>query len=55
MYSGDEAVGVMTMSSLVAPRFVFVTACGATGRCEVVTLTVPLSSSVYTIPHEYAC
>ena len=49
MYTGDGAVGVTTMSSLVAPRVVLVTACGATGRCEVVTLTAPLCFSVYTL------
>ena len=48
MYTGDGAVGVTTMSSLVAPRVVFVTACGATGICGVVTLTAPTCSSVYT-------
>ena len=49
MYTGDGAVGVTTMSSLVAPRVVLVTACGATGRCGVVTLTAPLCFSVYTL------
>ena len=49
MYTGDGAVGVMTMLSLVAPRIVFVTACGATGICGVVTLTAPHCSSVYTL------
>ena len=43
------AVGVTTMSSLVAPRVVLVTAFGATGRCGVVTQTAPLCSSVYTL------
>ena len=50
MYTGDGAVGVTTMSSLVAPRVVLVTACGATGRCGVVTLTA-LSVLVF-IPYE---
>ena len=49
MYTGDGAVGVTTMLSLVAMRVVFVTACGATGRCGVVTLTAPLCSSVHTL------
>ena len=49
MYPGDGAASVTTMLSLVAPRVVFVTACGATGRCRVVTLTAPLCSSVYTL------
>ena len=49
MYTGDGAVGVTIMLSLVAPRVVFVTACGAIGRCGVVTLTAPLCSSVYTL------
>ena len=49
MYTEDGAVGVTTMSSLVAPRVVLVTACGATGRCRVVTLTAPLCFSVYTV------
>ena len=44
-----RAVGVTTMLSLVAPRVVFMTACGAPGRCGVVTLTAPLCSSVYTL------
>ena len=35
MYNGDGAVGVTTMSSLVAPRVVLVTVCDATGRCLV--------------------
>ena len=43
MYTGDGAVGVTIMSSLVAPRVVLVTACGATGRCGVVTLIVSSS------------
>ena len=49
MYTGDGAVNVTTMLSPVAPRAVFVTAGGATGRCGVVTLTAPLCSSVYTL------
>ena len=49
IYTGDGAVGVRTMSSLVVLRVVFVTACGAIGRCEVVTLTAPFCSSVYTL------
>ena len=47
MYTRDGIVGETTMLSLVAPRVVFVTACGATGRCKVVTLTAPPSSNVY--------
>ena len=49
MYTGDGAVDVTTMMSLVVPMVVFVAACGAAGRCGVVTLTVPLCSSVYTL------
>ena len=49
MYAGDESVGVTTILSLVAPRVVFVTVCGATGRGGVVTLTAPLCSSVYNL------
>ena len=49
MYTGDGAVGVTTMLSLLAPRIVCVTAYGATGRCGIVTLTAPLCSSVYTL------
>ena len=48
MHTGDGAVGVTTMLSPVAPRVVFVTACGATGICGVVTLTAPPRSSDYT-------
>ena len=40
------------LSSLVAPRVVFVTACGATGRCGVVTLTAPPCSNAC-IPQIY--
>ena len=47
MYTRDGAVSVITMSSLVAPRVVFVTACVSPGRCGVVTLTAPPCSSVY--------
>ena len=49
MYTGDGAVGVTTMSLLVGPRVVLVTACGATGRYGVFTLTAPLWFSVYTV------
>ena len=49
MYTGDGAVVVTTMVSLVVPLVVFVTACGTTGRCGVVTLTAPLCFSVYTL------
>ena len=49
MYTGDRAVGVTTISSLVVPWVVLVTACGATGRCGVVTLTAPLCFSVHTV------
>ena len=45
----DGAVGVTTMLSLVVPLVVFVTACGATGRFRVVSLTAPLCSGVYTL------
>ena len=38
--------------SLVAPRVVFVKACGATGRCGVVTLTAPSCSNAC-IPQIY--
>ena len=33
MYTGDGAVGVTTLLSLVIPRVVFMTACGVTGKC----------------------
>ena len=49
MYTGDGAVGVTTMLSLVVPLVVFVTACGATGRCGIATTTAPLCSSAYTL------
>ena len=49
MYTGDGAVGVTTMLSLVVLLVVFMTAYGATGRCGVVTLTATLCSSVYTL------
>ena len=45
MYTGDGAVSVTTILSLVAQRVIFVTACGATGRCWV---TAPPCFSVYT-------
>ena len=54
VYTGDGAVGVRTMSSLMAPHVVFVTACGATGRCGVVSLTAPLCSSIYTLRNMHA-
>ena len=47
LYTGDGAVGVTTMLLLVTLWVVFATACGAASRCGVVTLTAPLSSSVY--------
>ena len=37
------------MLSLVAPRVVFLTACGATSKCGVVTLTASPCSSVYAL------
>ena len=46
---GRGCPGVTTMLSLAVPLVVFVTACGATGRCEVVTLTAHFCSSVYTL------
>ena len=53
MYTGDRVVGVTTMLMRVAPRVVFVTACGATGRCGVVTQQ-HLSVLVF-ISYEYTC
>ena len=54
MYTGDGAIGVTNMLLFVVLWVVLVTACGATGRCGVITLTAHLSVLVF-IPYEYTC